>query len=172
MDTLKSLAAVAVAVAAAIAWRSRPRRPPEDGFRFVYVNQDGTVRELSPAERVYLSTEFIGGDSGRPYIKGSYGSRDGWGSLSGFIERRRVPSRITIMAVNPDYDALEKQLGFDVLDMQRAAGDLVVENADGSITCTPDPGIPGKERFDRARRHVLADQRRREELARVRDEQG
>lgn len=86
------------------------------GFSFVYVNQDGSVRELSPAEQTYLSKEFSGGDSGRPYIKSSYKSRDGWGSLSGFIERSKVPARIEISPVHPDFDAQANELGFDMLD--------------------------------------------------------
>jgi hypothetical protein len=74
-------------------------------FEFVYVNQDGTARELSLDERDYVSDRFHPGDSGRPYIKSSYRSRDGWGSLSGFLPRRKLPSSIGVMPVNPDYTA-------------------------------------------------------------------
>jgi hypothetical protein len=42
-------------------------RPSND---YVYVNDDGTARELSPVEREYLGQKFHPGDSGRPYIKG------------------------------------------------------------------------------------------------------
>ncbi len=38
----------------------RPRRGNEPGFKFVYVNQDGSVREVSPGEQGYLSQEFRG----------------------------------------------------------------------------------------------------------------
>jgi hypothetical protein len=79
---------IVIAVVAFLFWKWGPRRPQEPGFKFVYVNQDGSVRELSPEERGYLSEEFPGEDGGRPYIKWSYESRDGWGSKSGFIERR------------------------------------------------------------------------------------
>jgi hypothetical protein len=70
---------------------------------FVYVNQDGTARELSSDERDYLETEFPPGDGGRPYIKGTYNDRDGWGSISGFLLRRRLPSSITVKPINPNF---------------------------------------------------------------------
>jgi hypothetical protein len=154
-------------VVIALVWRARPLRPREPGFKFVYVNQDGTVRELSPGERAYLSEDFQGGDLSRPYIKSRYKSRDGWGSLSGFIERRYVPARVKILPVHPDYDAREKELGFDLLDSHRAAGDLIETNADGSVTCTPNPKISRAERFQLVRDWHLAHQRVREELAAV-----
>jgi hypothetical protein len=150
-----------------VVWMFGPRRRNEPGFKFVYVNHDGSVRDLSPGEQAYLSEQFSAGDSGRPYIKSRYKSADGWGSQSGFIERRRVPSRITILPVHPNYDVLEKELGHDMLGSLRAAGDIIETNDDGSITCTPDPSISRKERFERSRAHVLAEQRRREALAKI-----
>jgi hypothetical protein len=161
------IAAIPVIVIVGLAWMFGPRRGNEPGFKFVYVNQDGSVRELSPDEQAYLSEQFSGSDSGRPYIKSRYKSSDGWGSQSGFIERRWVPSRITILPVHPNYDALEKELGHDTLGSHRAAGDVIEMNADGSIACTPDPNISRKERFELLRQYVLAEQRRREALAKL-----
>jgi len=158
------VATIAVIIAI-LAWRFRPRRGAEPGFRYVYVNQDGTARELSPDEQNYLSQEFSGGDGGRPYIKSSYGSRDGWGSKSGYIERRQVPSRIQILPVHPDYDTEVKKIAEGFVEIQRAADDTIVKNADGSITCTPNPSISRKRRFQLAREHQLEQQRRREQLA-------
>ena len=135
------------------------------GFKFVYVNQDGSVRELSPAEQAYLSKEFSGADSGRPYVKSSYESRDGWGSLSGFIERSEVPAQIEVSLVHPDFDAREKELGFDMLDSHRAAGDIIETRADGSVACTPNPQISSSERYELMRGWQLAYQRKRERLA-------
>jgi hypothetical protein len=160
------VAAIEVLVVIFLLWKLGPRRAPEAGFKFVYVNQDGTARELSPAEQAYLSEEFSGGDSGRPYIKTSYESRDGWGSQSGFIERRRLPGRIKILPVHADYDQKEKALGFDWLDSHRAVGDLIQTNPDGSITCIPNPSLSTKERFELSRKQALHDQRHREALAR------
>lgn len=152
-------------------WKWGPRRPEEPGFGFVYVNQDGSVRELSPGERDYLSTKFSGGDSGRPYIKTSYESHDGWGSQSGFIARRRVPTRMEILPVHPNYDAAVKELGDDCLEALRATEDIVIENADGSITYYLNSDISRKARkarkarFKLSRDEVLAQQRRGEALA-------
>lgn len=139
------------------------------GFKFVYVNQDGSVRELSPAEQTYLLKEFSGADSGRPYIKSSYKSRDGWGSLSGFIERHKVPARAKISPVHPDFDARAKELGFDMLDPHRAAGDIIETRDDGSVTCIPNPQISGTDSYELFRSWQLAHQRERERLATVHD---
>ena len=69
-------------------------RPMRSTDEFVHVNQDGSVQELSLDERAYLSSEFSPGDGARPYIKSSYKSKDGWGSISGFLRRTRVPRHI------------------------------------------------------------------------------
>jgi hypothetical protein len=70
---------------------------------YVYVNQDGTARELSADERQYLAQDFHPADGARPYIKYNYNTRDGWGSLSGFILRRHLPSSVHVKPVNPNY---------------------------------------------------------------------
>ena len=86
-------------------WRWFPRRPSEPGFSYVYVNQDGTAREVSPGEQRYLTVDFEPGDGARPYVKLTYESRDGWGSRSGFLARRGLPRGIRVQPVHPDYDA-------------------------------------------------------------------
>jgi len=129
------------------------------------MNQDGSVRELSPAERSYLSEEFAGSDSGRPYVKSGCETRDGWGSLSGFIERREVPAGTPISPVHPDFDARVQELGFDMLDPHRAAGDIIETRSDGSVVCTPNPEISGEKRYELMRDWQLAHQRKRERLA-------
>ena len=65
-------------------------------YPYVFVKEDGTVRELGPAERSFLETPFTPGDSGRPALKGSYQSKNGWGSIRGFCRRDRIPSDIEI----------------------------------------------------------------------------
>ena len=69
----------------------------EEGFSFVMVELDGSVRELNDDEKEYLNTEFEPGDSGRPYVKSRYGSLTPDGKIHGFVERRRVPFWIKIM---------------------------------------------------------------------------
>jgi len=148
-------------------WKFGPRRGHGLGFKFVYVNQDGSVRELSPGEQAHLSEEFSGGDGGRPYIKSCYESSDGWGSKSGFIVRRRVPWWVAIKPVHPNYDTSVKEFGHDKVGIFRAAGDIIVAAEDGSITCTPNRNISRKERFEHSRAFQLEEQRRREALAKI-----
>ena len=147
-------------------WKLGPRRFSQPGFKFVYVNQDGSVRELSPGEREYLSQEFVGGDGGRPYIKSSYESRDGYGSRSGYLRRRQVPIPIEIWPVHPDFDTREKERGYDPLGANHAAGDLLETSAEGKLTrIAPNPSLSRRKRWKLIRAWELADQRRRESLA-------
>jgi hypothetical protein len=92
-------------------------------FDFVYVNQDGSVRELSANEREYLSKDFSGGDGDRPLIKTSYESRDGWASLSGFMWRNLVPKSVRIEPVHPQYDS-EGSLTLEQFIAEFGAGDV------------------------------------------------
>ncbi|HEX8328629.1 MAG TPA: hypothetical protein VF629_13890 [Hymenobacter sp.] len=73
----------------------------EQGFAYVYVESDGTVRELDAEEEAYLCTEFSPGDGGRPYIKNRYNGKSYNGSISGFIYRNRVPKAIAIGPKSP-----------------------------------------------------------------------
>jgi hypothetical protein len=143
----------------------RKRRSVDEGaFEYVYVNQDGSVRELSPNEQAYLEEEFSPFDGARPYIKSSYESPDGWGSMSGFIPRKKVPTDISIEPVNPQYDSLVANDSADFLEAHRLAGDIIETGADGRITCIPDPNLSTEERFERMRRVQIEGQRKREEL--------
>lgn len=135
-----------------ICWFNRSRRPREAGFRYVYVNDDGSARELTNEEQEYLDQEFQPADGGRPYIKSRYESRDGWGNLSGFIERQKVPVRIAIVPVDPTIDVEQEDKASDPRAIYLAAGDIVTENPDGSFTCEPNPDIPAEERFERMRK--------------------
>ena len=57
----------------------------------VYINDDGSARELSETEKKYVDTEFSPLDGARPYTKTRYEQRNGWGNLSGFLQRKDVP---------------------------------------------------------------------------------
>jgi hypothetical protein len=133
---------------------------------FVYVNQDGSVRELSPDEREYLSRPFHGADGGRPYIKKSYESLDGWRSISGFLPRERVPRDIVVEPVNPAYVPPEVDANREMIEDIKRAGGIVTDNPDGSVTLAPNPDIPRQEGFERLRAIRLERQREREKLAR------
>ncbi|MFK8037485.1 MAG: hypothetical protein AB8B74_04295 [Crocinitomicaceae bacterium] len=79
-----------------------PLRKNEEGFEYVNVEENGTVRELSREEQGYLKETFEPGDGGRPYIKTRYNSKTPDGKIWGFIPRNRVPKRIKI--IKPEMD--------------------------------------------------------------------
>jgi hypothetical protein len=150
-----------------VVWLLVPHRRNKAEFPLVYVSLDGSVRELSEGEKGYVSQKFMVGDGARPWIKPTYRSVDGWGNLSGYVERRRLPSRIEIHPVNPNYDMAVKDLKVDVLGIQGAMGDSMVKSADGSVTCAPNPKISTAERMERGRRYQAEQQARREALAKM-----
>ncbi|WP_282081448.1 hypothetical protein [Aquimarina algiphila] len=76
-----------------------PLRPQENGFEYVHVNDDGTVRELYKDEVEYLNEEFHTTDGARPYIKSRYKSLTPDKRMSGFIQRNRVPKKVEIKNV-------------------------------------------------------------------------
>ncbi|MFT4019630.1 MAG: hypothetical protein QM668_21885 [Agriterribacter sp.] len=80
-----------------------PLRPKEEGFKYVHVDYDGSVRELYPEEVEYLSQKFDGADGGRPYIKYKYEQRTPDGKLDGYMPRRRVPKDIPIIRRDRGY---------------------------------------------------------------------
>jgi hypothetical protein len=150
-----------------IGWLLVPRRRNQTGFPLVYVNLNGSARELSEREKEHVSQKFIFGDDARPWIKPTYRSRDGWGNLLGCVERRRLPSRIASHPVNPNYDMAVKDLKVDILGIQRAIGDSIVRNGDGAVTCTPNPNMSRAERMERGRKYQAEQLARREALAKM-----
>ena len=102
-------------------------------YPYVYVNADGSARELHADERQYLDTEFSGGDGAMPYIKSSYSERDGWGEISGYLTRSELPAGTPIHdapAENPTR-AMSKT---EYIAWLRSKGVEVTENSDGSMT--------------------------------------
>jgi len=61
----------------------------------VYVSEDGSVRELTEAEKRYVSTEFSPLDGARPHIKSRYLDRTALG-IQGYLPRAAVPRGVTI----------------------------------------------------------------------------
>ena len=95
--TFVAVAVLAVLVIAAVlGLLLRPRRRREPGFAYVFVEEDGSARELEAEEREYLGTDFPPGDGGRPYVKLRYESRTPDGRLGGYLLRRRLPARIPV----------------------------------------------------------------------------
>lgn len=73
-----------------------PLRIGSEGFKYVCVEDDKTVRELKDDEIEYLNTKFHGADSGRPYIKSSFWSKTPDKKMGGYIRRSKVPWWIEI----------------------------------------------------------------------------
>jgi hypothetical protein len=65
----------------------------------VYINDDGSIRELTEADKKYVDTEFSPFDGARPYIKSHYSQRTALGrEIRGYLPRTEVPEG---MAINP-----------------------------------------------------------------------
>ena len=104
--------------------------------RFVHVEADGSARELHPSERRYLETEFKGGDGAAPYIKSRYDERNGWGDLTGYLDRTLLPDGIAV-ADAPADDPTRPLNQEDYIAWLRGKGVEVMENPDGSFTVKP-----------------------------------
>ncbi len=66
-------------------------------YPYIYVNADGSARELAHAgERAYLETEYRGGDGAMPNVKDSYNERNGWGELNGYLARTALPAGMPV----------------------------------------------------------------------------
>ena len=76
-----------------------PLRPNESGFKYVYVEEDGTVREIDNEDEEYLKTKFSPTDGARPYIKSRYDELTPDKKISGFILRSRVPKKMEIKSI-------------------------------------------------------------------------
>jgi hypothetical protein len=105
----------------------------EEPYPYIYVNADGTARELSPGEREYLQTPFSPFDGGRPYVKGSYLEKNGWKNLNGFLLRSSLPPEVEVVPAPTEITnkTLTKEQHIQLL---REKGFDVTGNDDGSIT--------------------------------------
>ena len=65
----------------------------DEGFRYLYMDDQGMTRQCNFEERKYLCMLFSGGDGGRPYIKSSWNQKSPNGSLAGFIIARQLYNR-------------------------------------------------------------------------------
>lgn len=70
--------------------------PPGTPFPYVYVEDDGSARELDEKERQYLRTPFNPTDGARPYVKSRYGERTPDGKLHGYLHRSQLPWRVRV----------------------------------------------------------------------------
>ena len=77
--------------------------PKKEKFEYVYVEKDGTVRELDNEEIQYLQTDFKLGDGARPYIKSNYEQLAPDKKISGFLHRSKVPENFEIIKTDIRY---------------------------------------------------------------------
>ena len=101
MEILLSLikAPIALVLVLILIWiliRSLPLRKRGSGFKYVYVDENRSVRELDSDERTYLNTKFHGSDGARPYIKSHFWSRTSDRKVSGYLRKVQVPWWIEI----------------------------------------------------------------------------
>jgi hypothetical protein len=109
-----------------------------DPYPYVYVNEDGSARELQKRERQYLETPFLGPDGGRPYVKWRYRQKNGWGDVSGFLKRSRLPKKIGV-SVAPAEDPCRDSKA-ETIRRLRERGYEVIEGSDGGFRASKPPG--------------------------------
>jgi hypothetical protein len=107
--------------------------PVAEPYPYIYVNADGTARELHQSERQYLETEFSPGDGAAPSIKESYAERNGWGDINGFLERSRLPGGTQVQDA-PAEDPCRSMNKAEYIAWLRGKGVDVTEKSDGSFT--------------------------------------
>jgi hypothetical protein len=103
-------------------------------YPYIYVNADGTARELHAAERAYLETEFKGGDGAMPSIKDSYDERNGWGEIGGYLKRAALPAGLPVADAPAEDPTRLLSRREDYVAWLRGKGVDVTENSDGSLT--------------------------------------
>jgi hypothetical protein len=83
----------------------------EEKFEYVYIENDGTVRELDNEEIEYLQIKFKPSDGARPYIKRSYDQlTPGSKKILGFLHRSKVPENVEIIETDIRYS----EFGFPI----------------------------------------------------------
>ena len=101
-------------------------------YPYVFVENDGSVRELHSEERKYLETPFSPFDGGRPYTKEDYESRDGWKSIKGFCPRAKIPDGMLIAGApnnNPNPNLSKAELS----KLLQEKGFVITEQTGGTV---------------------------------------
>ena len=74
---------------------------PKPSEALIFIEADGSARELTDAEKTYVDTEFSPFDGARPYVKSRYEQRDGWGEIKGFLHRKELPRNMPVSPAPP-----------------------------------------------------------------------
>ncbi|GGW61059.1 hypothetical protein DFQ11_102599 [Winogradskyella epiphytica] len=83
----------------------------KEKFKYVYVENDGTVRELNKDEIEYLQTEFEPTDGARPYVKNSYNQLTPNKKILGFLHRSKVLKEMEIINTDLRYTEMRFPIG-------------------------------------------------------------
>jgi hypothetical protein len=105
-------------------------------YPFVYVEKDGTVRELHASERKHLETTFHPADGSRPYVKNSYNQKNLVASMRGYCLRSKIPSHIVIYGPpiqDPTVLSKEELIEYEI-NLSKAQGFDLINNEDGKLT--------------------------------------
>src|SRR5580693_6091170 len=108
-------------------------------YPYIYVNADGTARELHADERAWLETEYTLGDGAAPHVKDSYDDRNGWGELNGYLKRAALPTGMPV-ADAPAEDPRRPMSIDEFIAWLAKKGVRATKNGNGSGT------IPGQKR--------------------------
>jgi hypothetical protein len=74
-----------------------PEEAAQEPYPYVYVQDDGSIRELDKSEREYLETPFFGSDTGcKPYVKSDYFQTNPDGLIRGFCHRNDLPNKVVL----------------------------------------------------------------------------
>jgi hypothetical protein len=107
--------------------------PTAEPYPYIYVNADGSARELHPNERNWLETPFKGGDGAAPNVKSDYDERNGWGDLNGYLMRSLLPEGVAIHDA-PAEDPSRPMNREEFIAWLRNKGMVITEKSDGSFT--------------------------------------
>lgn len=72
------------------------RRRRESTFDYVYIDDDGNARELTDAEREYVTTALFPDGDADQLIKPRYESLTRYGRMRGYLRRRQLPRRLPV----------------------------------------------------------------------------
>ncbi len=73
------------------------RRWRESAFDYVYIGDDGNARELTAAEREYVTTALFPDGDADQFIKPRYESLTRDGRMRGYLRRRQVTQRLPVV---------------------------------------------------------------------------
>lgn len=74
----------------------------DSAFDYVYIDDNGSARELNDDEEEYVTTALFLDDDGDFFIKPRYESLNRNGELRGYLRRRQLPRQVPIAAAPID----------------------------------------------------------------------